>query len=397
MKCARCGSGHGEVLDSRFGRVCFRCYHAAIPDAQAPPAADRQSPEAEVREHGADRSTWAPVDLGPTLAGEADLEPPPAMLPRTDGVGLVYRAKTHLLFGEPETGKGWIALEIVRERLAAGEHVLYIDFDDQDRAVIVSRLRALGVDDEAIGERFHYVIPDEPLDDAGRAEIEQLLDQHAPTLAVLDGFTDALALHSVNDKDNSEIATWMRGLPSMLRRRGLAVVLIDHVVKDRERRRGYSIGAQHKRAKVDVSYELIARDPLGRGLTGRSRIKLRKDRPGHVRRHVRYEAVAEMIGESLPGDSMEIALRPPSDQPLKKRLTGYMEKVSLAVEGSEPEGLNVGAIRDLVAGNNDRKDSARADLVAEGFLFVEPKGREMIHHSLRPFRETADEGTEGAD
>ena len=341
-------------------------------------------------------STWAPVDLEPTLVGdEDDLEPAPTMLARTDGQPLVYRAKSHLLFGEPESGKGWLACELARERLAVGEHVLYVDFDDQDRAVIVSRLRALGVDDDAIRERFHYVIPDEPLDDVGRAEIERLLEQHEPTIAVLDGFTDALALHSVNLSDNSDIAAWMRDLPAMLRRRGVAVVLVDHVTKDRESRGGYSIGGQHKRAKVDASYELVAIEPLGRGLTGRSLIKERKDRPGHIKRlGQKGRIVAEMVGASQDGESMTIDIEPPSERSTSgPRYTGYMERVSKAVEEA-PDGLGIREIRDAVPGNNGYIDSARTSLVFEGYLQVEHKGQQKIHHSVRSYREIDDEPPE---
>jgi hypothetical protein len=104
---------------------------------------------------------WELVDLSPILAGET-LEDPPSMLLREDGRGLVYRGKVHAVSGEPEATKGWVALAGGAERMAVGEHVLYIDFEDA-ATTAVARLRALGVPDEKIREHFHYSAPTDPL------------------------------------------------------------------------------------------------------------------------------------------------------------------------------------------------------------------------------------------
>jgi hypothetical protein len=360
--------------------------HVAESQEEREPGPEKHAEEPE-------RSTWAPVDLGPVLASDEPLEPPPSILARTDDVRLIYAAKSHLVFGEPEVGKGWLVAAAVKERLEAGEHVGYIDFDDQDPRVMVARLRSLGVADDTIAEQFHYVIPDEPLTDAGRAEIERMLVEWAPSLVVLDGFTDALTLHNVPEGDNVAIAKWMRGLPARLKRAGAAVVLIDHVVKSREHRGGYSIGGQHKKAKVDVAYEVEAKKPLGRGLTGLALVKVRKDRPGHVRRHgVGDQVVAQMFAESLPGDAMDLALTPPRKGEF--RPTGYMERVSKAVE-AEPK-IGVGDLRGEVTGSKDMIDLARERLRNEGYIdYPDVKaGASCPHTSIRPYREADDEDAE---
>ena len=102
------------------------------------------------------------------------------------------------------------------------------------RGTAVERLRALGVADEAIADRLHYIRPNESLEDVGRAELEHLLTCR-PALVVIDGVTEALALEGLNLNDNSEVAEWLEGLPRGIRdRTGAAVVVIDHVTKDRE-------------------------------------------------------------------------------------------------------------------------------------------------------------------
>jgi hypothetical protein len=229
------------------------------------------------------------------------------MLTRADGEQLLYAGKIHSVAGEPESGKGWFALRCLDERLAAGEHVLYIDFEDEAHTV-VGRLLALGVDPERIRSHFHYVRPDEPLSDAGRAEIERVLIERKPTLAVIDGLTDALAIHGVDLRDNTEVANWMRALPCTLRDGGAAVVINDHVVKDSDSRGRWAIGAQHKLAKVDVSYHLRVQEPLGRGLTGRVLIRVEKDRPGHVRQLAAGRTVAELVAVGDERGTMAITL-----------------------------------------------------------------------------------------
>lgn len=78
-------------------------------------------------------SSWAPVDLAPVLDGTAPATIP-GVLERTDGVRLLYRGKRHLLAGEPEAGKGWIAMRACSGRIALGEQVLYLDFEDDEEA-----------------------------------------------------------------------------------------------------------------------------------------------------------------------------------------------------------------------------------------------------------------------
>ena len=336
-------------------------------------------------------SSWAPVDLAPIIAGKDNLEPPPTMLARSDGEHLVYAAKIHSLAGEPESGKGWLILLLAAERIAAGEHVLYIDFEDEARTV-VGRLLATGLAAEAIVERFHYVRPDEPLTEAARAEVEHVLETFRPALGLIDGLTDARAIHGIDLRDNTEVANWMRGLPMTLRNRGMAVVITDHVTKDSDSRGRWAIGAQHKLAKVDVSYHLRVEEPLGRGLEGRILIRIEKDRPGHVRRLANGRTVAEVIAIGSEDGGMSITIEPApgqdEDDPVSFRPTGYMEKVSRACE-AEP-GLSVNGIRGAVSGKNEYIDRAREVLVREEWMEAREDGPAQRHHVLRPYRESED-------
>lgn len=330
-------------------------------------------------------TSWAAVDLAALLDGQ-ELEERPAMLARTDGAHLAYRRRLHAIFGEPEACKGWLALHSAAEQLAAGEHVAYIDFEDT-ASTALDRLAALGVDPGSIIERFHYVRPDEPLTDAGWRDLTDALDP-PPSLAVIDGVTDALTMHGLDLADNGDVARWLKLLPRRIVSTGAAVLLIDHVTKDRETRGRYAIGAQHKLAGADVAYGLEVIKPFGRGQEGRVKITLKKDRPGHLRQHAESGHIADMRLASGPDGAVEIELRAPERTGDTFRPTTLMERVSKAIE-AEP-GLTKTGIRTAVEGSSAGKDQALQVLAAEGYIEGRQEGQARRFRSVRTYR-AADE------
>lgn len=333
-------------------------------------------------------SSWAPVDLGRILEGE-QIGEPPTMLPRTDDVRLFYRGKLHTVQGEPESGKGWLLLRAVADELQAGEHVIYIDFEDGPET-IVERLVLLGVERETIRQRLHYVNPDEPVSEDAWAALESAL-ACSPSLIVLDGYTEALALHNLSIKDNDDIAKWGKLVPRRLLRTGAAVVQIDHVAKDRETRRQFGLGAQHKLAGVDVAYGLEAVEPLGRGREGLVRLTVAKDRPGYVRQYAADgKRIADMHVSSGEDGSVEVRLEPPPESSGTFRPTHLMGQVSEAIEASP--GLTTKRIRAAVSGKGTWVDTAVERLIAEGYVERRKSGMAYEHYTLKPYREAEDEG-----
>lgn len=112
--CETCGRTDGDILDSRFGSLCYLCFQDAA-NGEDPPNVVQSPVRARLKArdtwrdpaaNGSDaepqeRSSWEPVDLTPILEGGADPEPPPKMLARSDGEFLLYGAKVHLFAGEP--------------------------------------------------------------------------------------------------------------------------------------------------------------------------------------------------------------------------------------------------------------------------------------------------------
>jgi len=104
---------------------------------------DRQEQAAHEREDGTAPTSWAPVDLAAVIH-HGYLDAPPQMLARSDGACLIYPEKNHVFSGEPESCKGWAALHLAAERIRAGEHVAYLDFEDV-AATVIPRLSPSGL------------------------------------------------------------------------------------------------------------------------------------------------------------------------------------------------------------------------------------------------------------
>jgi hypothetical protein len=98
---------------------------------------------------------------------------------------------------ETEAGKTWFALAASIHEMADGCHVFYIDFED-DEGTVVGRLLALGVNAEVIRDLFHYIRPEHPLQGRHLDALREELAAYGPSLALLDGITEAMNMHSLN-------------------------------------------------------------------------------------------------------------------------------------------------------------------------------------------------------
>ncbi|WP_447643186.1 DnaB-like helicase N-terminal domain-containing protein [Nocardioides zeae] len=258
-------------------------------------------------------TTWTPVDLTAVLAGEM-LDPPPTMLQRTDGVSLFYDGAVHTVAGESESGKTWFCLLAALQLLQAGDDITFLDFEDRaDR--VIGRLLALGATPTQIQQHFAYVRPDRPLDDDGRAQLAPAITGRR--LVIVDGVTEAMTMHGFDLNSNADSALFQGLIPRWIADHGPAVVMIDHVVKDKEKQDRFALGAQHKLAGIDgVAYIVKMLQPFARGHRGVARVEVAKDRPGHVREHARGRTIAEFTLDASVSDvTLTADLVPPATRP----------------------------------------------------------------------------------
>lgn len=340
-------------------------------------------------EQRSERRTWAPVDLTDVLDGR--YQPPHATVgARDDGVGLFYPGRMHTVAAESEGGKTWLALAAAQHELRGGNAVLYLDFED-DEGGVVGRLLALGTDKAAIRDRFAYLRPEDSLEAIGnREDLAQALGDLKPTLAVLDGVTEAMSLHGLEMKDNTDVARFGQMLPRWLAERGPATVALDHVVKDREQRGRYAIGAVHKLNGLNgAAYVLDNRQPFGIGVAGRSTIRIAKDRPGQLRRH----ALASSGGQHWFGDLVltshseavaEVALAAPLEQAEEFRPTVLMTRIADAITEYGP--LSQRRLLTAVGGKRDNAIKALHFLQLDGYV-----SEQTPHELLKPYPAGGDE------
>lgn len=332
-----------------------------------------------------DATTWEPQSLEAVLKGQ-ELDPPPSLMPRSDGIHLAYASAVHSLSGEPGSGKTWIALHAAITELAAGNHVAFLDFEDRASRV-VGRLLGLGATPDQIRDLFAYIRPHKALDDAGRTHLEHAIGR--TTLTILDGVTEAMTLHGLDLSSNPDISAFYTMLPRWIADHGPAVILIDHVVKDSDRQGRWSIGGQHKLAGLDgVAYLVKIVEAFGRGKRGTARVIIAKDRPGFVEEIALGRTAAEFHLDATNPDILRAALDPPAAMPTGEagelRPTTLMHRVATFL--TITPGATRKAIEEGVHGKRDYVRKATDCLIHEGYVEIEDGERgAKLHRLVEPF------------
>lgn len=317
--------------------------------------------------------SWTPIDLVEIGAQEPE---------RPTISGLVYPGRRHVFSGEPETLKTWAADALCAEQIRSGAEVVYVDFEMGVHAQ-AGRMRALGLSDEEL-RRFLYMTPNEALTDV-LPSVETFLEFVRPPLVVIDAFTGVLAANNVDENSNVEVENFYQAAITPIQRHGAAVVLIDHVTKDKEKRGRYSIASSRKLGATDVhlGFELVR--PFSRGHTGLAKIRTHKDRPGTLMRPYAGEIELTSSGETV---SWQIRVAADEDTYHRFRPTVLMERVSMFVSACV-ELPSVNAVEEAVRGKKEYIREAIECLVADGYLVEEEGARNArLLRSVTPFRDS---------
>lgn len=269
--------------------------------------------------------SWAPTGAEMVLAilsGAVPAPEPAVGLVRSDGHRFLYPGLEHALIGEMEAGKSWFALACVAAELAAGHRVGYVHFEEADPTSTYLRLnRQFGVSSAALLERFWFVGPERRIT---VTDVERLLSAGAPSLVVLDGVNEAMALHGMGIFDADGAADFRRRLVKPWKRCGAAVLSLDHVSKSEEgRSSGYAYGAVGKGNGLDgAMLQLDSVEPFGDGRRGVSNVYVTKDRHGQLRKLGRQKEsrvsaarvwfVGQMVIDATTPGAWRMEFRPPA-------------------------------------------------------------------------------------
>ncbi|MFC9876507.1 AAA family ATPase [Nocardia salmonicida] len=221
------------------------------------------------------------------LAGELPEPPAPTYGMRDDQRALFYAGEVNLLFGDPESGKTWLALVAARELLGefGDGRVLVIDLDHNGPGPTVVRLLALGADRAALSnpERFLYV---EPEDRLHLAAIVADMRTWAPNVVVLDSLGELLPLFGSSSNSADEYTNAHRSVLKPLVKTGAAVLVIDHLAKGTESRTLGPGGTAAKRRTIGgVSLRVTVNEAFTPGKGGSAWLTVNKDRHGGLRQH----------------------------------------------------------------------------------------------------------------
>lgn len=313
------------------------------------------------------------------LAAEGFKREMPSLCQYDEGRALLYAGRINEIHGEPSVGKTNIALCICAEVMQDGLHVLYLDPEDNAKG-IGSRFIALGGRQEDLLERMHYVENPAPSDFAG---LHAWTRQHKPALVILDGLAEALAAEGLSEDKPAEVLQFFRERIRPFTEAGCAVLISDHVAKDKDTRGRWPRGSGSKMGRYDGAvYEAQLKKAYSPEIDGFVRLVVAKDRNGGVG-PVHHIATDLHFGHDEDGKP-DIRFEPPQDEVKQAfKPTHLMEKISRFIEDNGPQSTR--SLRDL--GNSDYVDKAIAALKFDQHLAVERQGSANMHSIKRPYRE----------
>lgn len=312
-------------------------------------------------------STLMIADMAALFAGGLQLEQP-TLGTRTDGGCLLYPGKTHTFQAEPSAGKSWIALAIVCEVLAVGGSAAYIDCEDSPPG-ITGRLVTLGASPAAVIDRFFYVEIPGRFGPAERLHLTREVERMNFDLVVIDGVAKALQREGLSEDKAEDVIKWFELLPHPLAKTGAAVLMLDHVAKNKEEQGRWARGTGAKLAEITgATYQVKVRQSWSKTRSGRVDLVCAKDRPGN---YAVGEIAATVKFEPYgAGERLILKIEPPAEvAPTDSwKPTVLMGKVWNVINDSTGN-LTATAARTLVhSAKPALVKEAIARLLAEGYI-----------------------------
>jgi hypothetical protein len=207
---------------------------------------------------------------------------PPSMGLRDDNKSIVYAGRLTAVNGEPGHGKGMFVCGVAIDELQKGNNVGYFDFETSS-SDIRERMVENYYWNDSMFDLFGHRTIEKDYSSRDRNWINSWFEERNPSLVIIDGLTVALSLAKINPNSDTEVSEYIRKVLYSFRRPGTAVLVVDHVSKA-GRKDTYASGSKAKKALVDVAIHIEAdpKTPIGRKTQGFSRIRLTKDRYGHL-------------------------------------------------------------------------------------------------------------------
>ena len=304
---------------------------------------------------------------------EADDTPPSALLRRSDGEILFYDGKINWVFGEPGSGKSWLALYVVLESILRGQRTVFWDFE-MSPGQTKARCQALGLDlveAERAGD-FLYLKPYAEQSALAMSQLQEWQQgSEGPALVVIDA-----AASSGAPSDGSDVEPWLRTFVNPFADEGHTLLVLDHVAKKRLGRPDGPIGSARKLQAVTGAALDLSGIAWTQKKDGVVKLVLHKDRYGALPAS-RRQPVARIYGRHVDG-TLTLSIEPPEAEDNIEE--AYIPTLR-ALKNAGPDGVQgQKAMRDLVVGRGSQRDKTIGDLVELGFIL---KTRaKKVHYSI---------------
>lgn len=303
-----------------------------------------------------DAYTW--TDLTPWLTGTA-----PEIVTtigHTDTNPLLYPGRIHTIAGEPGMGKTWVANIITSQELAAGHQVAWIDLEDNP-ATLIKRLKQLAT------PNLHLLKYADPQTRGHTLALHGQLDNIH--LIVVDAMAEIVSQSGADPNDNAGVANVITQILRPLTLSGAAILIIDHVAKSTSDTNRWAIGAQHKLAAVDgAAYILDTEEAISRGRETTLKLKIAKDRPGHVG-PMKTTARLLHVAATEAGDITWQWQTPGPDTPAARQNRRRHDIYEYVASSLDPVSQRM-IERDIKGKREDIRDDVKA-LIAHGYLRTE--------------------------
>ena len=310
-----------------------------------------------------------PLEVFVGKMAEADDAPPSALLRRSDGEILFYDGKINWVFGEPGSGKSWLALYVVQESILRGQRTVFWDFE-MSPGQTKARCLALGLDlVEAEREgSFLYLKPfaeESPLAMSQLKEWQKGSDGQA--LVVIDA-----AASSGAPSDGGDVEPWLKRFVKPFDDDDHTILVIDHVPKQKIHRADGPIGSARKLQAVTGAALDLSGIAWTQKKDGVVKLTVHKDRYGGLPA-ARRQPVARVYGRHVDG-TLTLSIEPPEVEDNPVEAFGPM----LRVLAEHPDGVvGQAAMRELVIGRIQKKDSLIAEALTEGLILKDKPGKKV--------------------
>lgn len=220
----------------------------------------------------AERWSRPPAIEGRMLVGQAiekGVEPPEELLP-----DILLSAKAHNIYAPGGVGKTWVLVWLATQLVKRGRRVVVFDLENGLRTYS-ERFEEMGgdsLDPTKLDELLFYY----PFPMLNREVYERMLEEDKPDVVMFDSWIGFLAADGRDENVSNDISAWADAYSKPALRRGVAVVVLDHVPHEHERERG----STRKRDEMDVVWKLVKLGDFDRDHVAELSMTLQKDREG---------------------------------------------------------------------------------------------------------------------